>query len=169
MAQVYDPLGIVSPLTLQGKQIYRDICSEKLLWDVTLSKTLSDRWNSWNENLPPEIAVPRSIVGYQEPVLALELHGFGDASTKGVGAAVYSVVQQSSGVTQRLVAAKSRLVKQGLTIPRLELISSHMATNFLVNVKNALDHLPAPEIHAWLDSTVALHWILGNGQYKQFV
>ena len=31
LAQVYDPLGIVSPLTLQGKQIYRDICSEKLL------------------------------------------------------------------------------------------------------------------------------------------
>ena len=169
LAQVYDPLGIVSPLTLQGKQIYRDICNEKLLWDVTLSKTLSDRWNSWNENLPPEIAVPRSIVDYQEPVLALELHGFGDASTNGVGTAVYSVVRQSSGVTQRLVAAKSRLAKQGLTIPRLELISSHMATNLLVNVKNAFDHLPAPEIHAWLDSTVALHWILGNGQYKQFV
>ena len=135
LAQVYDPLGIVSPLTLQGKQIYRDICSEKLLWDVTLSKTLSDRWNSWNENLPPEIAVPRSIVGYQEPVLALEWHGFGDASTKGVGAAVYSVVRQSSGVTQRLVAAKSRLAKEGFTIPRLELISSHVAKNLLVNVK----------------------------------
>ena len=29
--------------------------------------------------------------------------------------------------------------------------------------------VPKPTIHAWLDSTVALHWILGNGQYRQFV
>ena len=24
-------------------------------------------------------------------------------------------------------------------------------------------------LYGWLDSTVALHWIKGNGQYKQFV
>ena len=44
-----------------------------------------------------------------------------------------------------------------------------MATNLIVNVKNALKDLPEPTIYAWLDSTVALHWILGNGQYRQFV
>ena len=169
LAQVYDPLGFVAPITLQGKQIYRDICSEKLLWDAKLSKSLGDRWSSWKGNLPQEVIVPRSIVGHQEPVLSLELHAFGDASTKGVGAAVYSVVHQPSGITQRLVTAKSRLAKQGLTVPRLELISAHMAANLLVNVRNALDYLPTPEVYAWLDSTVALYWILGNGQYKQFV
>ena len=24
-------------------------------------------------------------------------------------------------------------------------------------------------LHCWLDSSVALHWILGGGDYKQFV
>ena len=67
------------------------------------------------------------------------------------------------------MVAKSRLAKQGLTIPRLELIAAHMATNLLINVRNALDNLPSPKVFGWLDSTVALHWIKGNGQYKQFV
>ena len=99
----------------------------------------------------------------------VELHAFGDASTRGVGAAVYAVVRQHSGTTQQLVAAKGRLAKQGLTIPRLELIAAHMATNLLVNVCNALDNLPTPRTYAWLDSMVNLHWMKGNGQYKQFV
>jgi hypothetical protein len=57
-------------------------------------------------------------VKYREPVLNVELHTFGDASTKGVGAVVYSVVRQKFGNTQQLVTAKSRLAKEGLTIPR---------------------------------------------------
>ena len=99
----------------------------------------------------------------------VELHAFGDASGPGVGAAVYSVVRQRSGTTQQLVAAKSRLAKKGLTIHRLELVGAHMAMNLLVNVHNAPDNVPTPQLYGWIDSTVALHLIKGNGQYKQFV
>ena len=87
----------------------------------------------------------------------------------GVDAVVYSVVHQKGGVTTSLVAAKSRLAKKSLTVPRLELVSAHMSTNLVINVKNAFVELPKPDIYAWLDSTVALHWLLGNGEYKQFV
>ena len=97
-----------------------------------------------------------------------ELHAFGDASTIGVGAAVYSVIHQKSGVTQSLVTAKARLAKKDLTIPRSELVSAHTATNLVMNVKNALTVLTEPAVYGWLDSTVALHWILGNGQYHQY-
>ena len=99
----------------------------------------------------------------------IQLHAFGDASTQGVGAAVYAVIRQSSGTTQPLVAAKGRLAKLGLRVPRLELLSTHMATNLVTNVRNTLTNLHSPKVYAWLDSTVALNWILGNGQYKQFV
>ena len=79
---------------------------------------------------------------------------------------MYAVVKQESGITQHLVAAKARMAKQGLTIPRLELISVHMVTNLLVNMKSAQEGLPIAEINGWLDSTVALFWISGGGQYK---
>lgn len=78
---------------------------------------------------------------------------------------MYSVVRQEDRITQTLVAAKARLAKRDLTIPRLELVSAHMATNLVVNVKNVLKDLPEPTVYGWLDSTVALHWILGNGLY----
>ena len=88
----------------------------------------------------------------------MQLHAFGDASGYGVRAAVYAVVTQDSGVTKGLVTAKSRLAKQVLTIPRLGLVSSHMAANLAVNVRNALEGHPlATNIQCWLDSTVSLH------------
>ena len=149
--------------------IFRDVCKTKAPWDADIREPLSKRWRDWEKSLPSEETVPRPIVNYREPVLNVELHTFGDASTKGVGAVVYSVVRQPSGTTQQLVAAKSRLAKEGLTIPRLELISAHMATNLVKNVQNALQNLPEPTIYGWLDSTVALYWIHGEGQYRQFV
>ena len=121
------------------------------------------------QTLPTGVSVPRPVTNYRGPVLNLELHAFGDGSIQGVGVTVYAVVQQSSGTTQRLVAARGRLAKQGLTVPRLELISAHMATNLVVNLQNTLNDLPNPRVYAWLDSTLALHWILGKGEYKQFV
>ena len=169
LAKIYDPLGLIAPLTLIAKQIYREVCETKVQWDAKISGEFLRRWKRWEEQLPRESQVPRSIARYQEAVHEVELHSFGDASERGVGAAVYAVVRQPSGNTQRLVVAKSRLAKQGLTIPRLELIAAHMATNLLVNARNALDNVPSPKVFGWLDSTVALHWIKGNGQYKQFV
>ena len=71
-------------------------------------------------SLPKEMEVPRVLVLAREPIEAIALHAFGDASSQGVAATVYALVQQESGVRQGLVAAKARLAKEGLTIPRLE-------------------------------------------------
>ena len=169
LARIYDPLGFVAPLTLIGKQIYREVCEAKIPWDTPLNNNLLRVWKHWEQQLPVEYEVSRSITPYQEEIEEVELHAFGDASGQGVGAAVYSVVRQRSGTTQQLVAAKSRLAKKGLTIPGLELVGAHMALNLLVNVRNALDNVSTPQLYGWIDSTVALHWIKGNGQYKQFV
>ena len=85
-------------------------------------------------------------------------------------APVYAVVKQASGISQGLVTAKSRLAKQGVTIPRLELVSGQMAVNPIINVREALEGLTlATKDHFWLDSSVALHWIADKGEYRQFV
>ena len=128
LSKVYDPLGLVSPLTLEGKRIFRDVCDLKAPWDADLNGKQLERWKAWERSLPEDQEVPRSVVKYREPIERIELHSFGDASTQGVGAAVYAVITQPSGTTQQLVAAKSRLAKRDLSIPRLELVSAHMAT-----------------------------------------
>lgn len=75
--------------------------------------------------LPKLVSAPRSLARFQEPIQCITLHAFGDASEHGVGAVAMAVVQQASGVTQGLVAAKARLAKKGLTIPRLHGGSVH--------------------------------------------
>ena len=169
LARIYDPLGLVSPITLQGKLVFRDVCDSRIGWDSNLPDNLQKRWLKFEKSLPERISIPRPLAPYHQPVDSAELHVFGDASTEGVGTVVYSVVRQAEGVTTSLVAAKSRLAKKNLTVPRLELVSAHMSANLVTNAKNALIELPTPETFGWLDSTVALHWLLGNGQYKQFV
>ena len=117
LAKIYDPMGLASPLLLQGKQIYREVCDSKVSWDTKLSGGIQKRWEKWESILTPEVTVPRTIAPFHEPREKLEIHAFGDASGEGLCAAVYTVVRQSSGVTQGLLAAKSRLAKKGLTIP----------------------------------------------------
>lgn len=82
---------------------------------------------------------------------------------------MYSVLVQESGANQGLVAARARLSKKGLTIPRLELVSGLMAVNLLANVASVLEGFPLIQKYCWLDSTVSLHWIRSPGTYKQFV
>ena len=113
--------------------------------------------------------MPRSLVVAGEEIREITLHAFGDVSGQELAAAVYAGVQHHSVVTQGLVAAKTRLAKEGLTIPRLELVAGHTAANLLTNVRDALIWFPVKSLYAWLDRTVALHWIRGSGEYKQFV
>lgn len=169
LAQIYDPLGVLSPRTVQGKFIYREVCQSKIAWDTPLADEHKNQLFKWEKQLPDHVAVPRSIPTFQEDIESIALHAFGDASGKGVAAVVYAVVKQPSGTTQGLVAAKARLAKQGLTIPRLELVSAHMAANLVHNVEQALVGFPVQQTYGWLDSTVALQWIKGGGEHKQFV
>ena len=99
---------------------------------------LKRKWDRWKLNLPTSVSVPRSIPEFKIYVQKIDLYAFGDASKDGVCAAVYSVGHQSSGISQDLLCSESRLSKQDLTIPRLELVACHMPVNMLDNAKKAL-------------------------------
>ena len=157
LAKIYDPLGLASPTTLQGKILYREMCEINIAWDSELPAELKKQWIEWYSKLPSYIEVKRTLAPHQQPILEIVLHAFGDASTRG-----------QNGTTQGLVCSKSRLAKRNLTIPRLELVAGHMAINLATNVQLAIDLYPV-SVHCWLDSTVALYWIRGQGEYRQFV
>ena len=169
LAKIYDPLGLISPETLRGKLIYRAVCDSKRAWDAELLRDMTKAWVKWESGLSQSFEVPRSLAVHREEIEGIELHSFGDASANGVAACVYAVVRQTAGTNQGLIAARSRLSKQGLTIPRLELVAGHMAVNLITNVREALEGLPLTSMHCWLDSSVALYWIRGQGEHKQFV
>ena len=43
IAKAYDPLGLVPPLTLEGKMVYRDACQKKMAWNAELPQELLKR------------------------------------------------------------------------------------------------------------------------------
>ena len=49
---VYDPLGIVSPVTLVGKQILQDLCRRNVDWDDPVPEGILPRWERWRTELP---------------------------------------------------------------------------------------------------------------------
>ena len=44
-----------------------------------------------------------------------------------------------------------------------------MSVNLLDNARKALTDYPIDKMVPWTDSKTTLHWIRGNGNYKQFV
>ena len=138
VAKIYDPLGLVSPTTLCGKLLYRETCDLKIAWDKEIPEQLSRKLTRWEEELPSGVSISRALPLHREPISNIDLHCFGDASGKGVCAALYAVITQTSGSGVGLVTARARLAKTGLSIPRLELVSGHMATNLITNARDAL-------------------------------
>ena len=133
-------------MTLHGKFLYRDCCDAKLPWDVNLPPDLQSRWSVWERNLPVHVSAPRSLMKYQQPIEEIDLHTFGHASRQGVAATVVAVVRQSSGISKSLVASKSQLAKKNLTIPRLELVSAHMASSLVDNVRQTLEDFSIKQV-----------------------
>ena len=169
LAKVYDPLSLVASMTLVGKILYREMCGAKVPRDGELTETMKQRWKEWGALISEKFTLPRTLAPLHQPITAVTLRTFGDASKSGVSSVVHAKVQQGESTTQGLVCAKSRLSKQNLTIPRLELVAAHMATNLVTNVGRAIGRYKVIAIHCWSDSTVALYWINGQGEYRQFV
>ena len=44
LAQIFDPLRRLSPRTLQGKLIYRELCHKQLPWGTPLSNEQNNQW-----------------------------------------------------------------------------------------------------------------------------
>jgi hypothetical protein len=52
-------------------------------------------WKTWEGDLPESVSTQRSLASYQEPIEKVQIHAFGDASGKGISAAVYKSSRKS--------------------------------------------------------------------------
>ena len=56
-----------------------------------------------------------------------------------------------------------------MTVPCLESVAAHMATNLMENTQATLKKYPVDHYFAWTDSTVVLCWLKTKHGYKEFV
>jgi len=174
-AKFYDPIGFLSPVTLQIKLLLQEICITKVGWDEELNDELKQRWKRIVESLlnSETILLDRCYFSeVKEQVVSCNYHGFCDASNQAYAAVVYLQVRTTTSTYVKFVGSKTRVApldKQ--TIPRLELVSALILARLIVTITEALEkEVPADSINCWTDSTVALYWIIQvEKEWKQFV
>ena len=174
IATIFDPQGIISPISIMAKVFFQDLCKEKLDWDDPIQVNRCTEWNAWLDDLARvnSITLPRWFYNESEgEIRRCEIHGFGDASSKAYCAVVYLVYETVNGVHMTLLCSKTRVAPlKALTIPRLELLSARILSVLVDTVRDALSsQLKIDCVRYWVDSKTALYWIFNNGEWKQWV
>ncbi|XP_056909568.1 uncharacterized protein LOC130537099 [Takifugu flavidus] len=95
-----DPLGVVAPITMQGKARVRELSSEQTEWDAPLSPKKESEWNLWKDSLKAleDLQIPRCYISTSlSSNQRKELCIFSDASTKAIGAVAYLRITGTEG------------------------------------------------------------------------
>lgn len=169
VCSVFDPLGLISPLVLTGRQILQELCRMKLGWDDPISDELQVRWDSWQQEMLNLDGM--SIDRCYKPknfgdVVTVEMHHFADASTTGYGACSYLRQVNTSGhVHSALVMSKARVTPtKVMTMPRLELSAALLAVRVSSFLGEEMQY-PCDMKHTFYsDSQVVLGYISNDAR-----
>ena len=167
---VYDPLGILSPFTIQAKLLIQDIWRSGISWDAEIRDEEFGHWMKWLDNLKEikQCRIPRCLIPKGSDPFSTELHVFCDASLQAFATVAYlRVIDPNRTVYLSLIMAKTRIAPvKPITVPRLELQAALLASRMAKTIEKELD-IAIMERFFWSDSTTVLHWIRSDPRKKQ--
>lgn len=175
IASLFDPLGLISPITAPLKVLLQKLFEQKIGWDAAVPDTIEKEWREMMKELEQanEISVSRYYFNeLKAKPEKIQLFGFCDSSEHAYAALVYAKVIINGKASVSLVMSKTRVAPLSkLTIPRLELMSCLILARLITSVRDILSPLASVEIvKCWTDSISALYWITGiNKEWKIFV
>ncbi|XP_014214634.1 uncharacterized protein LOC106643863 [Copidosoma floridanum] len=160
ISKIFDPLGLVGPVSLYARVLIQDCWKSKITWDESLPQEIHTRWATVAEQLHllEKLSIDRHILIHN--FARIEIHGFCDASIRGYGACIYfRSIDVKGKVLVRLACAKSRVAPlKNMTTPRLELSAASLLKKLYVTMRSQFE-LHVDRVVLWSDSTIALHWI----------
>lgn len=164
IAQVFDLLGILSPVTIRAKIILQDLWRAQVGWDDSIAKPLEDKFREYYLELLSlkSFSMPRCYSLFDK-IVSKQIVGFCDASERAYCAVVYLKTIDSSGkVENRFVCSKTRVAPvKSLAIPRLELQSAVLLSQLTSRIACELS-IRLQDVILFSDSTVVLHWLRGS-------
>ena len=170
VSSIYDPLGLVAPVILQGKRILQELCRDGVRWDDEVPEDIRPRWERWRAELPAleKLKVLRchKLNEFGE-IKKVELHHFSDASQNGYGQCSYlRLTDDNDRIHCSLVMGKSRVTPlKPVTIPRLELTAAVVASKIGCVLRKELEYEEVKETY-WTDSKTVLGYI--NNDARRF-
>ena len=158
---LYDPIGFLAPVTVQGKIILRELVSGTSDWDMPIPEEIADRWKQWKESLWAlnNLQIPRMYIRGLSSVTRKELHIFSDASEKAIATVAYLKTIAPADNQVSFVLGKTKVApKHAVTMPRLELCAALLAAEIGTFIKDNLD-LAIEDTVYHSDSKVVLGYI----------
>ncbi|CAK9831432.1 hypothetical protein ANTRET_LOCUS8425 [Anthophora retusa] len=160
IAKIFDPLGLLGPVTIIAKIFMQRLWQLKVDWDESLPASLHTDWTTFVQQLLhlDNVGFKRNTT--QRGTRRIELHGFCDASERAYGACIYiRTIGRFGRVETNLLCAKSRVAPlKTVTLARLELCGAALLASLYATVREAItcdiDH-----VFLWTDSTIVLNWI----------
>ncbi|XP_055633313.1 uncharacterized protein LOC129773693 [Toxorhynchites rutilus septentrionalis] len=160
IGKLFDPLGLLTPVTVFAKMIMQKIWKFGLPWDAPLENELLESWLHFREALASvsEIKIPRYTMIVSAAVV--EIHGFSDASNAAYGAVIYIRCILADGTIRlNMLCSKSKVCPMGeMSIPRKELLGARLLSRLIVKVLKSLQ-LEVKQVVLWCDSQVVLAWL----------
>jgi hypothetical protein len=168
VCSVYDPLGFLAPVLLEGKQILQELCKEMIGWDEPIPESIKFRWERWRSDLVllRKLSVKRCLKPENfGRVIQVQLHSFSDASIKGYGQCTYIRLKDHNGnIYCSLVMAKARVTPlKPIKIPRLELTAALVSVKISAQLKRELNYEEIEEVF-WTNSRVVLGYIANESR-----
>ncbi|XP_072380728.1 uncharacterized protein [Diabrotica undecimpunctata] len=162
IAQIYDPLGLISPCIILGKIMIQKLWSLNMAWDEPIPDDLSLQWQQFRTELSElnQLSIPRYVIKNEYKLI--EIHGFCDASRDAYAACIFARSSNSQGEFHvQLLCSKTKVAPlKLLTIPRLELCAALLLAQLSIQVKTSLFNLSNDiQVYYWSDSQVVLCWL----------
>lgn len=166
---LYDPLGFIAPVTIQGKLLLRAMMADSSEWDEPLPIQYLDRWIQWQESLLhlENCIVPRQYLSGGPGEGQKRVVVFTDASENAIAAVAYLCGEDSNGMFHiGFVLGKAKVApKQAVSIPRLELCAAVLGVEIAEIIKDQLD-ISREQFQFFTDSKVVLGYI--HNQKRRF-
>ena len=168
VSSIFDPLGFIAPVILEGKSILQELCRNEVEWDDPIPEVVKARWEKWRSELHllEQFSVPRCIKPEDFGcVVKGELHHFCDASNKGYGQCSYLRLENEfNKIHCSFVNGKSRVTPlRPMTTPRLELQAAVTSVRVSQQLHLELDLKDVEEVF-WCDSKVVLGYIANESR-----
>ena len=169
---IFDPRGLAAPIVCGFKVDLNHLTILKLDWDDIIPDNLRPVWDSNFEMIQElkNIRYKRAVIPEDAVDLNMETIEFSDASEKMICIAIYVRFLRKSGeYSSQLLFARTKIVPQGMTLPRAELLAASLNASTGHVIKTALGDR---HTKAWklTDSQVVMYWInCFRSKLKMFV
>ncbi|GFQ67374.1 uncharacterized protein TNCT_718081 [Trichonephila clavata] len=171
IAKTFDPLGWLSPITIQYKTIMQRLWKQQLKWDERVPTDIKLEWEQLANDVQfvKDIKIPRFLLVDSDNLF--HLFGFSDASERAYAAAIYCrSVSDTGKINVLLIIAKTRVAPlKTVSLPRLELCGALLLVKLMDFTCKALNY-PISQAQFYTDSTIVLSWIGSYpSRWKTFV